>query len=108
MPAAAAQNGGRVEFLLRPNFRRVSGEFGVAFMTRKPFSAALESDRDDIPFTVIMSASRFFIYIQTDDACAMNNHFHLARSRGQSSTRIDAIVQHAAMKRNPVLNEPVR
>ena len=33
---------------------------------------------------------------------------HLVRSRGQISTSTDAIVQHAIMNMNPVLNEPVR
>ena len=86
----------------------MSRKFGVAFMTRKPFSAALELDRDDIALPVIMSASRFLIHLQTGDAGAMNNHIHLGRSRGQSSTSSDAIVQHAIMKIKPPRKEPVR
>ena len=108
MPAAAAQNRGCIEFFLRPNLHGVSGEFGVALMTRKPISAAPELDRDDIAFFVVMRAPRFLIYLQTGDACPMNDHVHLARSRGQSSTRTDAIVQHAIMKIKPLRKEPVR
>lgn len=108
MSAAAAQNSGRVEFLFWPNFRRVPGEFGVAFMTWKPFFAALEFDRDNIPFFVIMSAPRFLIDIQAGDDDAMNNHVHASRSRGHSSTSTDAIIQHAIIKINPLLNDPVR
>ena len=108
MPAAATQNGGQIEFVFRPNFRRVSRKFGVTFVTRKPVPTALELDRDDVAFFVIMGAARLIINVHAADACAMNNHVHLARSRGQSSTRIDAIVQHPIMKIKPLRNEPLR
>ena len=86
----------------------MAGKFGVALMTRKPFSAALELDRDDVAVVVIVRAARLIINVHTADGYAINNHVHLARSRGQSSTRIDAIVQQAIMKMKPLRNEPVR
>lgn len=108
MPTAATQNGGRIEFFLWPNFRSVSSELGVALVAGKPIPAAFEFDRDDVAFVVIMSAPGFRIDVQTGDACAMNNSVHLVRSRGQSSTRTDAIVQQAIMKIKPSRKEPVR
>ena len=72
MSAAAAQNGTQIEFFLRPTHRHMSGKFGVAFMTGKPFSAAFESYRDDIAFVMIMSAPRFIVYVHTDDVHAVN------------------------------------
>ena len=86
----------------------MAGKFGVALMTRKPFSAALELDRDDVAVVVIVHAPRFLIHIRASDARSMDDHVHAARSRGQSSTRTDAIVQHAIMKIKPLRNEPVR
>jgi hypothetical protein len=107
MSARPAQNGGRIEFLLWPNDRPVSGQFGVAFMTGKPVAAASEFDRDDISFTVVMSASRFLIDVHADDLHAVN-YSHVARSRGQSNTSTDAMTRQAAMKTKPVSKEPVR
>src|SRR3954447_20862340 len=107
MPAGAAQNGGPIELFLWPNGRRVSGKFGVAFMTRIPIAAALELDRDDITLAVVMSASRFLIDVHADDLHAVN-YSHVARSRGQSNTSTDAMTRQAAMKTNPASNEPVR
>ena len=85
----------------------MAGKFGVALMTRKPFSAALELDRDDVAVVVIMSASRLIINVRAGDARSMDDHIHLARSRGQRSTRTDAIVQQAIIKMNPPRNEPL-
>lgn len=73
MPAAAAQNCELVAFFLRPDYRRVSGQFGVACMTRKPFPAAFELDGDDVAFVVIMSASRFIINVHADDVYVVNH-----------------------------------
>jgi hypothetical protein len=107
MSAGAAQNGGRIEFFVGPNDRGVPGQFGVAFVTGKPIAAALEPDRDDIAFAVVMSASRLLIDVHADHLHVVN-YSHVARSRGQSSTSTDAITRQPAMKTNPQSNEPVR
>jgi hypothetical protein len=70
--AAATQNGGRIEFFLRPNHRLVFGKFGVARMTRKPFSTAFELDRDNIAFAVIMSAAGLIINTYADNGHPVN------------------------------------
>ncbi len=106
MSASAAQDRARIEFLRRPNRGRVSGQFGVAFETTKPFPTALESDRDDIALVVVMSAARFFVDIYTDDFDAVNRYLQLGRSRGHNSTNTDAITQHALITINPPSNEP--
>ncbi len=72
MIAATAQNGGRVEFFLRPSLCRVSAQFGVACVTRKPLPAAFELDRNDVAFAVIMSAPRFRINVHAGDGDAGN------------------------------------
>ena len=107
MSASAAQNGGRSEFFLWPDDRGVSGKFGVAFMTGKPIAAAFELDRDDIAFAAVMSAPRLLIDVHADNVDAVN-YSHVERSRGQSSTRTDAMTRQTAMKTNPESNEPVR
>lgn len=75
MATAATQNSERVEFVFRPNLRRVSGKFGVAFITWKPFSAAFELDRDNIVSAVIMSAPRFIINVRTDHVHVVDLYF---------------------------------
>ncbi len=112
MSAAAAEDGARVELTLRPDFRRVSGKFGVAFETRKPSAAAFELDRDDIAFAVVVSAPRFSINLDAGDVHVVNlqlDALTLLHARaGISSTRSDAITQHTLMKTNPTSNDPVR
>ena len=107
MSACAAQHGGRSEFFLWPNGHGVPGKFGVAFMTGKPIAAAFELDRDDIAFAAVMNAPRLLIDVYADNIDAVN-YSHVERSRGQSSTRIDAMTRQTAMKTNPESNEPVR
>lgn len=58
LSAVSAQNRTFAEFLFRPNLSRVSGKHGMALMTRKPFAAAFELNRDDIALVMIMGASR--------------------------------------------------
>lgn len=54
----------------------MAGKFGVAQMTGEPFSAAFEFDRDDISFSVVMSAPRFLIHVHADDTYSMNLSHH--------------------------------
>ena len=77
MAAAAAKDHGFVELTSRPNFRRMSGEFRMAFVTREPFPTAFEFDRDDVAFASIMRATRFLIDAGADDVYAMNAPDHL-------------------------------
>ena len=63
MSAVSAQNGGHIKFIPRINFRLVSGAFGVAFKTRKPFAAAFEFDGDNVEFASPMSATRLRVYV---------------------------------------------
>ena len=87
----------------------MSGNFIMALVTRKPFAAALELQRDDIGWTVIMRAARFWIDIDTVDLDALNSPHHVAvRSRGQIKTSSEPMIQHAIITVKPVLNEPVR
>ena len=67
MAAAAAKDHGFVELTSRPNFRRMSGEFRMAFVTREPFPTAFEFDRDDVALASIMRATRFPIDADADD-----------------------------------------
>ena len=81
----------------------------MALMTRKPFATAFELQRDDVAWTVIVGATRFRIDIDAVDLNAVNSARHVAaRSRGQISTKTDAITKHAIITANPPLNEPVR
>lgn len=75
MLARTAENGGRVPFLLRPNFRRMTGKFRMAGVTRKPLAAAFELDRDNVALTVVMSAPRFWIDVDAHDAYAADDAF---------------------------------
>ncbi len=127
MIAATAQNGARVEFVFRPNPRRVAGKFRMAGVTREPLAAALEPDRYDVAFAVIMSAPRFGIHVQTSDQNVADDRSLVRRLHrdaialhsldrateapptfGHSSTSTDPITQHTLMKTNPTSNDPVR
>lgn len=81
-------------------------QFSVAFVTGKPFATAGEFDRDDVIWPMIMRTTRFRIGLDADDFDAVN--FHALRSRGQTSTRTDPMIQHTIIMTKPVLNEPVR
>ncbi len=86
MIAATAQNGARVEFISWPHLRHMPGYFGMALVTRKPNTAALEPDRNDIAFAVIVSAASLVIHIDADHVDAANLHFrtlHAACARTQ-------------------------
>ena len=74
-------------------------------MTRKPFAAALEFDRDDVVRVVVMSAARLRIDFDAMNFDAVN--FHAVRSRGHTSTRSEPMIQHTIIITNPLLNEPV-
>jgi len=74
LSAVSAQNRPFAEFLFQPNLRRVSGKRGMALMTRKPFAAAFELDRDDIALVMIMGAACLRIDIHAHDGCVVNFH----------------------------------
>ena len=82
----------------------MSGNFIMALVTWKPIAAALELQRDDVSWTVIMRAARFWIDIDAVDS----PHHVAARSRGQIKTSSEPIIQHAIITTKPALNEPVR
>lgn len=82
MAAAAAQHGACLELISRPDLRRVAGKLGVAGVTRKPVAAAFESDRDNVVFAVVMSASRFVIEVDANDRPAANFSFNGRLHRG--------------------------
>jgi len=50
----------------------VISQLSVTLMTRKPLTAALELDRDDVALAMIMGASRLRIDIYSQDDCAAN------------------------------------
>jgi hypothetical protein len=105
MAARAAQNRWHLEFRARPYRRNVISQFSVTLMTGKPFVAAGELDRDDVVRPVIMRTSRFRIDIDADNFDAVN--FHALRSRGQTNTRIDPMIQHTIIITNPLPNDPL-
>jgi hypothetical protein len=108
-PASAAEHHDFVKFLLRPDNRGMSGNFIMAPVTREPFAAAFELQRDDVACAVIMRAARLWIDIDAVDLDTVNGARHdTARSRGQISTSTDPTSQHATITTKPVLNEPVR
>ena len=108
MSARSAQNRSVIEFLTRPNFRLVSSQLCVALVTAIPFAAALELNRDDVLLAVVMRATRFKIDIYADDHDAVDFSSHAAtRSRGQSSTSPEPIIQHTIIIAKPLLNEPL-
>jgi hypothetical protein len=74
LSAVSAQNHAFAEFLFQPNLRQVFGQRGMAFMTRKPFTAAFELDRDDIALVMIMGAACLRIDIHAHDGCVLNFH----------------------------------
>ena len=97
-----------MKFLLRPNDRVVLRELLMAEMTRKPFATALELQRNDVRFAVVMGAARFIVDVDTIDLDAADYARHRApRSRGQTSTSTDAIMKQAIMTMNPIVNDPV-
>lgn len=87
-------------------------QLGVAEVAREPSVATAKPDRDHIGRAVVMRATRLAIHVSTENADAMNIHFHKKNQRalsdGQSKTRTDATNQHPIMKMKPLLNEPVR
>jgi len=74
LSAVSAQNRAFAEFLFQPNLRRVSAKRGMALMTRKPFAAAFELNRDDIALVMIMGAACLRIDIHAHDGCVVNFH----------------------------------
>lgn len=109
MAAGTAQNRELIEFRFGPNIRVVAGELGMTLVTREPFAAAFELQRDDVVCAVIMRAPRLWIDIDAVDLNAVDNARHdTARSRGQINTSTDPTSQHATITTKPVLNEPVR
>jgi len=105
MAARAAQNRRRLECRARPDRRDVISQFSVTLMTGKPFVTAGESDCDNVARLAVMETPRFRIDIDADDLDAVN--FHALRSRGQTSTRTDPIIQQTIIIANPLVNEPV-
>src|SRR5215469_10888180 len=109
MAAAATENRALIEFLSRPDFRRMAGQVGMTLVTRKPFSAASELNGNDIALVAVMSAARFRINVDADDLDTVNRARHdTVRSRGQIRTSADPMSQHAIITTKPALNEPVR
>jgi hypothetical protein len=74
LSAVSAQNRAFAEFFFQPNLGRVSGKRGMALMTRKPFAAAFELNRDDIALIIIMGTACLRIDIHSHDSRAMNLH----------------------------------
>ena len=111
--AGAAEDRAALKFISRPNHGSVTGKFEVASVTWKPIATAFEPDRDDVALAVIVRATCFMIDFHANDADAMDFsrgtiHTFLVASRGQSSTRMEAMIQQAIMSRNPPLKEPLR
>ncbi len=83
--------------------------FIVAEMTRKPASAALELQRNDVVRRVIMRTARFRIYIRAANLDTADYSGHAGtRSRGQISTSTAPTTQHTIIIRSPLVNEPLR
>ncbi len=59
----------------------MSGQLGVASMTRKPLAAAFELDRDDVAVAVVMRAAGFAIDFDTDDLGAVEVAHHGSMDR---------------------------
>ena len=84
-------------------------ELSVAEVTGKPFTTALEFQRDDVVRVVIVRAACFRIDIDPVDLDVMNSALHAAfRCRGQIKISADPITQQAIITMKPVWNEPVR
>lgn len=87
----------------------MSGKLDVTFVAREPLVTTLELQCDNVVCLVIVKAAGLRIDIDSVDLDALNGARHdMARSRGQTSTSIDAITKHAIITANPPLNEPVR
>jgi hypothetical protein len=59
----------------------MSGQLGVALITRKPFAAAFKLDRDDVAFAPVMGTPGFFIDIDADDIHLANFQIRELTSR---------------------------
>ena len=70
--AAAAENCAGLKLVGRPNFRRVTGKFGVTLKTRKPAVTAFEFNGDHVQIAVIMSAPRFCVNFAAVNFFAVN------------------------------------
>jgi len=109
MAAGAAQYRWRLDLRAQPDRRRVISHLSVTSMTRKPFVAAFEFDRDDVTLAAVMSAARFRIDIDAADFDTVNCSRHAGtRSLGQTRTSTEPMIQHAIITMKPVLNDPVR
>ena len=109
MAATATEDRALIEFLPRPNFRRMVCQFGMTLVTWEPFSATSELEGDDIALVMVMSAARFRINVDADDFDAVNRARHgRVRCRGQIRTSSDPMSQQAIITTKPALNEPVR
>ena len=78
----------------------MTSKVSVTLMTRKPFAAAFELDCDDVVLRAIMRTTRLRI-----DFDAVN--FHALRSRGQTSTSSEPMIQQPIIIAKPLLNEPL-
>jgi|HubBroStandDraft_6_1064221.scaffolds.fasta_scaffold615403_2 hypothetical protein len=83
----------------------MTSKVSVTLMTRKPFAAAFELDCDDVVLRAIMRTTRLRIDIDADNFDAVD--FHALRSRGQTSTSTEPMIQHAIIIAKPLLNEPL-
>lgn len=108
LAAISAQNCALTKFFFRPTLSRMPGEHIVTLMTRKPFPAALELNRNNIALAMIMSAPRLRIDIDADNLDPVDCFRHAGtRSRGQTSTRMEPMIQHAIIIAKPLVNEPL-
>ena len=84
--ATAAQNCARIELRVRPDHGGVMRELCVAFVTRKPFSAAFELDRDYVALAVVMRTARFPINVCADDVDVVNLDLQCGRGLSAPTT----------------------
>ena len=108
LPTIPAQNRALIEFFFRPRLSRMPGERIVTLMTRKPIAAAFELNRNNIALAMIMSAAGLRIDIDADNLDPVDCFRHAGtRSRGQTSTRMEPMIQQAIIIAKPLLNEPL-
>ena len=64
--ASAAENGGFVEFGMRPGFERMAGEGVVAILAGIEEAAAAHLDRDDVECGMVMETAGLRVEMQTE------------------------------------------
>lgn len=89
--ASAAENGGFVEFGMRPGFERMAGEGVVAILAGIEEAAAAHLDGDDVESGMVMEAAGLRVEVEAVDLRRRGRHMQCERrilARGKEANEV--------------------